>query len=398
MATLDPAILAWALAGLVAGVAGGWLLGQSSARRATDDVRERGRARLEELAFERDRLAAETAKQRERLEEQEGRLHRGEQAVARYRTALESAAEREKNLKKDIFTLRGEREDFKDRIAQFQAALGKVKQQAIDLQTEFAKSREFYKGQLRKAFEKRKDLESRLDNARAEHASFTNLLASSRTEQEAINRMLTSAQNRLADMDELEHEVIRLEAENAQLNQDARLAQREIESLRRDIAELEELKVQNRELAHCLESMEASRRQHESDARRYREQAHETEKRSETLEIRLDEVEKHFAEIESQHRKALREARNGSGNGNGAAPAPREVDDLKEIVGIGKVFERALNDLGVYSFRQIAAFGPADVARINRELKELRGRLEQDDWIGQARELLYRKYGAAEAG
>ena len=72
---------------------------------------------------------------------------------------------------------------------------------------------------------------------------------------------------------------------------------------------------------------------------------------------------------------------------------PQEVDDLKEIIGIGKVFERTLNDLGVFSFRQIASFGVADIARVNAELKEFKGRMEQDDWVGQARELYFQKYG-----
>ena len=51
---------------------------------------------------------------------------------------------------------------------------------------------------------------------------------------------------------------------------------------------------------------------------------------------------------------------------------------------IGKAFERTLHDLGIYSFRQIANFGMADIARVNMELKEFKGRMEQDDWIGQA--------------
>ena len=396
-------LLGNAAAIFAAGAAAGWLVSRVLHRRRLAAADDRWQNRLDKLARERDRLTAETTKQRERLEEQEGRVHKHEQAAAKFRTELESAAEREKNLKKDIFTLRGEREEFKEKIGKFQASLAAVKQQAVDLQTEFVKSREFYKGELQKSFEKRRNLESRLENAQAEHASFSNLLESSRSEQDAINRMLASAQNRLADMDELEHEVVRLEAENAQLNHDARIAQREIDALKRDVAELEELKVQNRELAHCLESMESTRRQYENDAKRYRERAYETEKKSETLQIRLDEVEKHFADIEAQQRKALREARDSAVNGeariNGSRkPEPREVDDLKEIVGIGKVFERALNDLGIVSFRQIANFGPADIARVNRELKESRGRLEQDDWIGQARELLYKKYGALEAG
>ena len=68
-------------------------------------------------------------------------------------------------------------------------------------------------------------------------------------------------------------------------------------------------------------------------------------------------------------------------------------DDLQEIVGIGKVFEHALHELGIYSYAQIAAFDVKDVARVNMVLKECKGRMEQDDWIGQARELQFKKYG-----
>ena len=57
------------------------------------------------------------------------------------------------------------------------------------------------------------------------------------------------------------------------------------------------------------------------------------------------------------------------------------------------MFQQTLHDLGIYSYRQIASFGPADIARVNMELKEFRGRMEQDDWVGQAKELLFRKYG-----
>lgn len=395
---MDAPIMQFALyaaAALAVGLGGGWLIRDGYCRRRIARLNDDWQAQFDDVARQRDRLKAETTKQRERLEEQEAALTRRDQAVSKMRTDLESAAEREKRLSKDLFTLRGEREGFKEKLGKFQNALVAVREQAQDLQTEFAKSREFYKSELHKSFEKRKDLEARLANAKAEHESFRNLLDSSRSEHEAFNRMLASAKSRLADMDELEREVVRLEAENAQLNHDVRINQREIEVLKGDAAELEELKVQNRELAHCLESMESSRRQYESDAKRYREQVEETEKQSETLRVRLDEVEKNFGELETQQRKALREARQAATNGaNGAArPVAREVDNLQQIVGIGKVFERALNDLGIYSFRQIANFGPTDIARVNRALKECRGRMEQDDWIGQARELLYQKYG-----
>lgn len=393
--TLDivPVVLAAAAIGL--GI--GWLLHTAVGRRRLKKIGDELQDAIDDLTRQRDRVTSEGNRLRARLEEQEGMVHRHELAVKEARTALDSAREREKRMNQDIFTLRGEREEFKNKVTTFQNALSKMKSQAEDLQAEFIKSREFYKGELRKSFELRKAVEMKLDDACAEHQSFNNLLTSARSEHESVNRMLASAQARLANLDELEGQVIRLEAENAQLNHDARLAQQEIEVLKRDVVELDELKVRNRELAHCLESMENSRRQYESDAQRYKKYANQTEQKSETLRLRLDEVEKNFAEIEQQQRNALREARQTSvaSSGNGESKSATEVDNLQDIVGIGKVFERALNEMGVYCFRQLAAFGPTDIARVNRELKEARGRLEQDDWIGQAKELHFKKYGGA---
>ena len=68
-------------------------------------------------------------------------------------------------------------------------------------------------------------------------------------------------------------------------------------------------------------------------------------------------------------------------------PAPDgEPDDLKRISGIGPGIERTLHELGVYHFRQIAAFTPENVAWVNRRLR-FKGRIEREDWIGQARAL-----------
>ena len=78
-------------------------------------------------------------------------------------------------------------------------------------------------------------------------------------------------------------------------------------------------------------------------------------------------------------------------NGNGREK--KENDDLQQIVGIGKAFELTLHELGIYNFKQIAAFDLGDIARVNAELKDFKGRMEQDDWIGQAKDLHFKKYG-----
>jgi len=379
---------------VVAGGLIGWLLRGFDTKRRLDQLYDKLQTKLDDVSRQRDRLSAETSTLRSSLESQQAVARKYELSAARTRTELESALEKEKRMSKDIFTLREEREDFKTKMSTFQNALISVKQQAAELQSEFVKSREFYKGELTKAFEKRKALEAKVEDAKFEHESFSNLLQSSRSEHDSVNKMLASAQVRLKQLDTLEENVIKLEAENAQLNHDARLAKQEVETLQRDIAEMDELKVQNKELAQCLKSMEKSRNQYENDAKRYKEHAGQSEHKSETLRIKLDEVEQNFLDIENQQRKALKDARKAAvvPKTNGKEPE-KEVDDLQEIVGIGKVFEHALHELGIFNFRQIASFGVADIARVNAELKECKGRMEQDDWIGQAKELHFKKYG-----
>ena len=383
------------LATAVIGAVVGWLIRGAKSNRRIDQLHDEWQTKLDDYIRQRDRLTTEIASLRSTIESQQADIHKHESAVTKGRTDLESAYEKEKMMAKGIFTLRAEREDFKNKVVQFQNALVSVKQQSAELQAEFIKSGEFYKAELAKAFEKRKTLEANVANARLEHESFGNLLQASRSEHESVNKMLASAQNRLGNLDALEQDVIKLEAENAQLKHDASRIRQEVEVLQRDVAELDELKVQNKELAHCLKSMETSRRQHEEDAKRHREHADHTEQQSETLQIKLDEVEQNFADMEKQQRKALRDARNAAvaQESNGKSPPKQEHDDLKEIVGIGKAFEQTLHELGIYSYRQIANFGMSDIARVNLQLKEFKGRMEQDDWIGQAKDLHFKKYG-----
>jgi predicted flap endonuclease-1-like 5' DNA nuclease len=70
-----------------------------------------------------------------------------------------------------------------------------------------------------------------------------------------------------------------------------------------------------------------------------------------------------------------------------ALTAPEgQADDLKRISGIGPGIERTLNHLGVFHFRQIAAWTPENVAWVDRHLR-FKGRVEREGWIEQARKL-----------
>ncbi len=68
------------------------------------------------------------------------------------------------------------------------------------------------------------------------------------------------------------------------------------------------------------------------------------------------------------------------------APPRRVIDDLKKISGIGRVNEGKLNELGITSFAQIAAWTPEDEARIG-DILAFEGRIEREEWVAQARVL-----------
>lgn len=71
--------------------------------------------------------------------------------------------------------------------------------------------------------------------------------------------------------------------------------------------------------------------------------------------------------------------------------AATEADDLKDIVGVGPFLERKLHAIGIYTFRQIANFTKQDIDTINEIIEFFPGRIERDNWVGQAADLGKRK-------
>ncbi len=70
--------------------------------------------------------------------------------------------------------------------------------------------------------------------------------------------------------------------------------------------------------------------------------------------------------------------------------APAQVDDLKLIKGVGPKLEETLNELGIYTFEQIADWNAENVAFVDARLK-FKGRIERDDWISKAKVLAKEK-------
>ncbi|MDZ7841020.1 MAG: 50S ribosomal protein L21 [Gammaproteobacteria bacterium] len=70
------------------------------------------------------------------------------------------------------------------------------------------------------------------------------------------------------------------------------------------------------------------------------------------------------------------------------APAAKQSadEDLTRLGGVGPVMAEKLQNAGVTSLSQIAGWSEEDIARFDEEL-DFKGRIQRDDWVGQARKL-----------
>ncbi|TPN44930.1 MULTISPECIES: NADH-ubiquinone dehydrogenase [unclassified Mesorhizobium] len=73
-----------------------------------------------------------------------------------------------------------------------------------------------------------------------------------------------------------------------------------------------------------------------------------------------------------------------------AMDKPAKPSDLKAISGIGPKLEKVLNGLGIWTYAQIAAWSPQEIAWVDDYLS-FNGRIGRDDWTAQATVLSAKK-------
>ena len=295
-------IALFAIGGCTAGALVAWLIQAVRSKRRIATLTHEARQNIAEVSAQRDAFGHRISRFEEKIEQLQA-------SNRRKRAQLESAVEKAKLLAGSVLTLRTEREDTKIKVGSLQNALLSVKQQSADLQREFEKTREFYKRELLKNLKKRKDLEQEVKDARAEQEEFSKLIESSTLEHGSEENMVVAAQLRLGQLEVLTRNVSKLEAEAEQLRQEKIQLKKDFQSRSGELKELDELKLHNKQLVRAVEALETSRQEHESEAERYREQADESEKLSDTLRLKLDDLEKNFADIEKQQDRAINEAR-----------------------------------------------------------------------------------------
>jgi len=73
-----------------------------------------------------------------------------------------------------------------------------------------------------------------------------------------------------------------------------------------------------------------------------------------------------------------------------------DADDLTSISGIGGWINEKLNALEIYTFRQISNFTKEDIEIVTEAIEYFPGRIERDEWIYQAKELIKNKISKPE--
>lgn len=295
-------IALYALVGCFFGAVTGWSVAAAISKRRVGQLAREANRKLDEIAAQRNEYANECSRAHSKIENLEA-------ANAKRRSELRSLLEKSKLLARNVRTLKNEREHTKVKISTIQNAFYSLRKQTAALQSEFDKTREFYKRELMKSLGKRKALEEDVKKARADQESFAQMVESSVLEHGSTESMVVAAQLRLGQLHVLERNINKLELENAQLRQDAKQLKLELRARERGLAELEELKIHNKQLVRCVEALEDSRKEYEADAEKYREQADQSERLSDTLRMRLDDLEKNFADMEKEQSEALEDAR-----------------------------------------------------------------------------------------
>ncbi len=69
----------------------------------------------------------------------------------------------------------------------------------------------------------------------------------------------------------------------------------------------------------------------------------------------------------------------------------RDKDALTNIEGIGDFLEKKLNSIGVFSYEDIANWTPGRIDEVTGKIGYIPGRIEKDNWVGQAALLLQKE-------
>lgn len=227
------------------------------------------------------------------------------------------------------------------------------------------------------------------------------------------------------DKEELEAKVQRLEADKAKLYREVHAINTELEAAKASEGEhLTKIDLLNAEMLELRQKNEALGKVAEKEDNAVDNMA-QMQSVYNATRIRLEALEERMSKIDEENQRlqakvdALEEQEPAVLSRQMApAPAPvveeeeepsleasfgkaREVmgqkifvdeeqakDDLTRIKVIGPFLEEQLNQIGVFTYEQIAEFDQATIDEVTKAIGYFPGRIEKDDWVGQAKKLL----------
>lgn len=291
--------------------------------------------------------------------------------------------------------LRGEAES--DRLRLRISALKPVENRAAELTTELAG--------LRPVASRVPELEEQVSNLRGE-------VAENNRSTVELEREIAALRPRAEEADELELELAAMVSRVADVERELETQRDRVGQLERTDAalveargEIERLTAQLKERAEAEREMSQRVGALSEAADRHRESATVAEARADAAEILIGRRDEVIVALEAQLANrgvdetatlstGLTGSTTSTGSTNGSIHhSPRPVphrDDLQLISGIGPVMERRLNELGIGTWEQLAALDDSGTRELSERLPGLRGRVARDGWVSQAAELVER--------
>ncbi len=112
------------------------------------------------------------------------------------------------------------------------------------------------------------------------------------------------------------------------------------------------------------------------------------------LQAEIDALKAKLAESENENEYLLGQVKKAESGQSIKREVPMdERDDLELINGVGPVLERMLYDMGVYFFKDVAAWDAAKIAEMDEKLPRFKGRIVREGWVESAKEEHFKKYG-----
>jgi chromosome segregation ATPase len=204
----------YAMASAVSGGILAWFIRGLIDKRKLSALQDEWQTKFDRAAWQRYRASTDTQKLHLTIGELQSLVQKHEVLASRARKELDSTREKTRSLTSELDDLGENRDRLQQEIRTGEEKLATIRYQVSELESEFERSGVFYKEEIAKSFEKRKAVETKLDDLKADRESLTNLLDASKKENESVTRALEEAERRLDYLESIQCTANELEVEN----------------------------------------------------------------------------------------------------------------------------------------------------------------------------------------